>query len=52
MYLCPGVSNKFTRSVEGAWWLTPQDPEVGGSSPTHVAVLCPCARHFYPKKCL
>ena len=26
-----------------AWWLTPQtpDPEVGGSSPTGVAVLCP-----------
>ena len=26
-----------------AWWLTPQtpDPEVGGSSPTRVAVLCP-----------
>ena len=26
-----------------AWWLTPRtpDPEVGGSSPTRVAVLCP-----------
>ena len=26
-----------------AWWLTPRtsDPEVGGSSPTQVAVLCP-----------
>ena len=26
-----------------AWWLTPRtpDPEVGGSSPTLVAVLCP-----------
>ena len=26
-----------------AWWLTPQtpDPEVGGSSPTQVAVFCP-----------
>ena len=26
-----------------AWWLTPRtpDPEVGGSSPTQVTVLCP-----------
>ena len=26
-----------------AWWLTPRtpDPEVWGSSPTRVAVLCP-----------
>ena len=26
-----------------AWWFTPQtpDPEVRGSSPTRVAVLCP-----------
>ena len=48
------VSNKFTRSDEGAWWLTPQtqDPEFWGSSPTHVAVLCPCARHIYPQKVL
>ena len=33
-----------------AWWLTPQtlDPEVGGLSPTQVALLCPYARHIYP----
>ena len=26
-----------------AWWLTPRirDPDVGGSDPTRVAVLCP-----------
>ena len=26
-----------------SWWLTPRtpDPEVGGSSPTRIAVLCP-----------
>ena len=35
-----------------AWWLTPRtlDPEVGGSSPTLVAMLCPWARHIYPPK--
>ena len=35
-----------------AWWLTPWTPdsEVGGSSPTRVAVLCPGARHIYPQK--
>ena len=35
----------YTRWFGGAvaWWLTPQtpDPEVGGSSPDRVAVLCP-----------
>ena len=33
-----------------AWWLTPRtsDPQVGGSSPTRVAVLCPRARNVYP----
>ena len=34
-----------------ARWLTPQtpDPEVGGSSPTEIVVLCPWARHIYPQ---
>ena len=33
-----------------AWWLTPRTPdrEVGGSSPTRVAVFCPWATHIYP----
>ena len=37
-----------------AWWLTPRtpDPEVGGSSPTRVAVLCPTARYIYPQNVL
>ena len=46
----PCVSEKMfnvsTQAPSGgavAWWLTPRtpDPEVGGSSPTRVAVLCP-----------
>ena len=34
------IMRKFGGAV--AWWLTPQtpDPEVGGSSPTRVAMLC------------
>ena len=39
------MSGGTTISVGGAvaWWLTPRtpDPEVGRSSPTRVAVLCP-----------
>ena len=36
------------------WWLKPwtPDPEVRGSSPTRVAVLCHLARHIYPPKVL
>ena len=39
-------------SPPAGWWLTPRtpDPEVGGSSLTRVAVLCPWARHIYPPK--
>ena len=37
-----GKNNRIMRGAV-AWWLTPRtpDPEVGGSSPTRVAVLCP-----------
>ena len=36
------------------WWLTHQTPgpEVGGSSPTRVAVFCPWARHINPPNVL
>ena len=35
--------SRFHKGGAVAWWLTPRtpDPEVGGSSPTQVAVLCP-----------
>ena len=44
----------FTTGGALAWWLTHRtpDPEVGGSSPARVAVLCPLARHIYPQKVL
>ena len=40
---CSGVLQSNFRGGAMAWWLTSRtpDPEVGGSSPTRVAVLCP-----------
>ena len=39
------VAGQRSAVLEGAvaWWLTPRTPdqEVGGSSPTRVAMLCP-----------
>ena len=49
----PVLSINVIRVYKGdvvACWLTPRtsDPEVGGSSPNRVAVLCPWARNVYP----
>ena len=42
IYFFGSITFHFIPGGAVAWWLTPRtpDPEVGGSSPTRVAVLC------------